>query len=186
MRCHCSCVVSSLEPFKNVTDTSSFPAVELVAGKAHDIERYVWTNMGGTNADYKSKVRSLFVNLKDKSNPGLRASIVDGSLSPEKFSKMTSQVRVNLVYSILITNCEVCYRKWLQRKGRRRIRRFRRRTSSNHFQLLRSKQRRMRSSVPGASRCVNCASEFSSVQPDCGRSENVYTASNRRAAPTNL
>ncbi|KAF8907070.1 transcription factor S-II, central domain-containing protein [Gymnopilus junonius] len=65
--------------------------IELVAGKAHDIERCVWTNMGGTNTEYKSKIRSLFVNLKDKSNPGLRASIVDGSLTPEKFSRMTSQ-----------------------------------------------------------------------------------------------
>jgi transcription elongation factor S-II len=32
------------------------------------------------------------VNLKDKANPSLRASVVDGSLSPEKFAKMTSQV----------------------------------------------------------------------------------------------
>ncbi|PPR05519.1 hypothetical protein CVT26_009003 [Gymnopilus dilepis] len=65
--------------------------VDSVAAKAHDIERCVWTNMGGTNAEYKAKIRSLFVNLKDKSNPGLRASIVDGSLSPERFAKMTSQ-----------------------------------------------------------------------------------------------
>ena len=42
---------------------------------------------------YKSKIRSLFVNLKDKSNPNLRASIVDGSLAPERFTEMSSQVR---------------------------------------------------------------------------------------------
>ncbi|KAF8966756.1 transcription factor S-II, central domain-containing protein [Flammula alnicola] len=65
--------------------------IELVLGKAQAVEKCVYINMGGTNADYKSKIRSLFVNLKDKSNPGLRASIVEGSLSPEKFSKMTSQ-----------------------------------------------------------------------------------------------
>ena len=41
---------------------------------------------------YKSKIRSLFVNLKDKSNPNLRASIVDGSLAPERFTEMSSQV----------------------------------------------------------------------------------------------
>lgn len=57
------------------------------------VEKSVLTLMGGTTAEYKSKIRSLFVNLKDKANPGLRASIVDGSLTPEKFAKMTSQVR---------------------------------------------------------------------------------------------
>ena len=48
--------------------------------------------MGGTTTDYKSKIRSLFVNLKDKANPSLRASVVDGSIAPERFVKMTSQV----------------------------------------------------------------------------------------------
>jgi len=69
---------------------SSAP-IERVSDKAHNVEKCVWVNMGGTTADYKSKIRSLFVNLKDKSNPGLRTSIVEGLLSPEKFSKMTSQ-----------------------------------------------------------------------------------------------
>jgi len=48
--------------------------------------------MAGTTAEYKNKIRSLFVNLKDKANPGLRASIVEGSLTPEKLTKMSSQV----------------------------------------------------------------------------------------------
>ncbi|KAF8174575.1 transcription factor S-II, central domain-containing protein [Pholiota molesta] len=65
--------------------------VELVLGKAQDIEKAVYANMGGATPEYKSRIRSLFVNLKDKANPGLRASIVEGSLSPEKFSTMTSQ-----------------------------------------------------------------------------------------------
>ncbi|KAF9481448.1 transcription elongation factor [Pholiota conissans] len=65
--------------------------IELVLTKSQGIEKAVYTDMGGTTGAYKSKIRSLFVNLKDKANPGLRASIVDGSLSPEKFSKMTSQ-----------------------------------------------------------------------------------------------
>jgi transcription elongation factor S-II len=63
-----------------------------VLGKAQDIEKAVYANMGGATPEYKSRIRSLFVNLKDKANPGLRASIVEGSLSPEKFSTMTSQV----------------------------------------------------------------------------------------------
>lgn len=58
------------------------------------VEKSVSDLMGGTTSDYKSKIRSLFVNLKDKGNPALRASIVDGSLAPAKFAKMTSQVRL--------------------------------------------------------------------------------------------
>ena len=62
------------------------------------VEKSVLEQMGGTTAEYKSKIRSLFVNLKDKANPALRASIVDGSLAPEKFARMTSQVRFTLFY----------------------------------------------------------------------------------------
>uniref|UniRef100_A0A8H8CFN0 Transcription elongation factor S-II n=1 Tax=Psilocybe cubensis TaxID=181762 RepID=A0A8H8CFN0_PSICU len=65
--------------------------IETVSQKAHEIEKCVLNNMKGVTPEYKAKIRSLFVNLKDKSNPSLRASIVEGSLSPEKFSKMTSQ-----------------------------------------------------------------------------------------------
>ncbi|KIM44134.1 hypothetical protein M413DRAFT_443179 [Hebeloma cylindrosporum] len=65
--------------------------VELISKKAHEVEKAVYTNMGGLTNDYKAKIRSLFVNLKDNSNPGLRVSIVEGIVSPEKFAKMTSQ-----------------------------------------------------------------------------------------------
>jgi hypothetical protein len=37
------------------------------------------------------------VNLKDKANPGLRASVVDGTIAPERFAAMTSQVKSLLV-----------------------------------------------------------------------------------------
>lgn len=69
------------------------------------VEKSVLALMGGTTAEYKAKIRSLFVNLKDKSNPGLRASIVDGSLAPEKFAKMTSEVRFFFFY-LLCQNYE--------------------------------------------------------------------------------
>lgn len=61
---------------------------------SRDVEKSVLALMGGTTAEYKSKIRSLFVNLKDKGNPGLRASIVDGSLAPKEFVNMTSQVGI--------------------------------------------------------------------------------------------
>jgi hypothetical protein len=71
-----------------------------VLGKAQEIEKAVYANMGGATPEYKSRIRSLFVNLKDKANPGLRASIVEGSLSPEKFSTMTSQVGFSFFFAI--------------------------------------------------------------------------------------
>ena len=39
--------------------------------------------------------------MKDKANPGLRASIMDGRITPESFAKMTSQVNKPL-YSALV------------------------------------------------------------------------------------
>lgn len=52
----------------------------------------MFAQFGHTTPEYKGKIRSLFVNLKDKANPSLRESIVSGDLPPEKFSKMTSEV----------------------------------------------------------------------------------------------
>ena len=67
-------------------------ANDLIVSRATAVEKAVWNNQGGTTATYKAKVRSLFVNLKDKNNPGLRESVVSGDLSAERFSKMTSEV----------------------------------------------------------------------------------------------
>jgi transcription elongation factor S-II len=73
-----------------VADTTA--PTELVLSLSRAVEKAVLELTGDdTTAEYKSKIRSLFVNLKDKANPALRASIVDGSLAPEKFAKMTSQ-----------------------------------------------------------------------------------------------
>lgn len=63
----------------------------LILGRAKGVEQAVFAQFGRTSPEYKGKVRSLFVNLKDKGNPNLRESIVSGEVSPEKFSKMTSE-----------------------------------------------------------------------------------------------
>lgn len=68
---------------------SGFPA-DLIRRRAEGIERAVFDEFGGTSAEYKSKIRTLFVNLKDKKNPGLRESVVSGDLAIEKFCKMSS------------------------------------------------------------------------------------------------
>ncbi|KAF9530127.1 transcription factor S-II, central domain-containing protein [Crepidotus variabilis] len=64
--------------------------IDHVLNKARGVEAAVFKDKGGTTAEYKSKIRSLFVNLKDKANPSLRASIVDGSISADKLATMTN------------------------------------------------------------------------------------------------
>ena len=68
-------------------------AVELIVEKASGIESATYDHFGGTTAGYKAKIRSLFVNLKDKNNPGLRESIVSGEIPFDKLPTMTSEVR---------------------------------------------------------------------------------------------
>ena len=67
-------------------------AIDLVMSRAKEIEKTVLSDNGGTTAAYKAKIRSLFVNLKDKNNPSLRASVVSGELLVSKFCRMSSQV----------------------------------------------------------------------------------------------
>lgn len=69
---------------------SSAPS-ELIFTRAKGIEKIVLDDHDGTTAAYKAKIRSLFVNLKDKNNPGLRESVVSGDLHIQRFCKMTSQ-----------------------------------------------------------------------------------------------
>jgi len=64
---------------------------DLILSRAQAIENAVLKEFGGTTAAYKSKIRSFFVNLKDKNNPALRESVVSGDLPVERFCKMSSQ-----------------------------------------------------------------------------------------------
>lgn len=66
-------------------------AIEQIESKAKGIESAVLIDNGGVTAAYKAKIRSLYVNLKDKNNPDLRESIVAGDLPVARFCKMTSQ-----------------------------------------------------------------------------------------------
>lgn len=65
------------------------PAFEM----ALEIENTVFTKIGNeqTNADYRAKVRSLSLNLKDKNNPGLRQGVLDGQIDPSALVTMTPE-----------------------------------------------------------------------------------------------
>ncbi|KAG2205184.1 hypothetical protein INT46_009901 [Mucor plumbeus] len=62
---------------------------DLLLKRAMSIEKAIYLEFGDINQDYKNKVRSLALNLKNKSNPGLRESVVSGELAVEKLCKMS-------------------------------------------------------------------------------------------------
>lgn len=60
-----------------------------IIAKAVAVEQAAFTAYKGETPDYKKKVRSLFTNLKNKSNPGLGREVLSGGISPDKFVVMT-------------------------------------------------------------------------------------------------
>lgn len=48
-------------------------------------------NASHTSDFYKEKIRSLYQNLKNKSNPELRRQILSGSINPDRFATMTHE-----------------------------------------------------------------------------------------------
>jgi len=66
----------------------------LILERAEQIEAIVFKdNASEANGPYRTKMRSLVANLKDKNNPGLRGAIVSGELAPAKLCSMSSSVR---------------------------------------------------------------------------------------------
>jgi transcription elongation factor S-II len=86
-----------VELIYNALASDSGAPSHLILTRARGIEENVLSIFGGTNSEYRGKIRTLFVNLKDQGNPGLRENVVSGEISVEKFSRMTSQVRRVLI-----------------------------------------------------------------------------------------
>jgi transcription elongation factor S-II len=70
-------------------DSDAPPAEILSCAKA--IELVVFEGEQGTTPTYRTKMRSLYMNLKDKSNPMLRKRMVGGEISPQRLYKMSPQ-----------------------------------------------------------------------------------------------
>ncbi|KAG0237847.1 RNA polymerase II elongation factor [Actinomortierella wolfii] len=84
----------SIEMLYQGLGTQSFADSERLMEKAVRIESVVFKDLAKNNApspEYKSKIRSLFLNLRDKSNPNLREAVVSGELPVEKFCRLTTQ-----------------------------------------------------------------------------------------------
>jgi len=64
---------------------------ELIIQRSQAIEKHCYQEAGSTNNDYRSKMRRLILNLKDKNNPSLRQAIVSGDLAIQRFCGMSNQ-----------------------------------------------------------------------------------------------
>jgi transcription elongation factor S-II len=58
---------------------------------AIDVERAAFKNYNGENNEYRGKIRSLFQNLKNKSNRELSPRVLSGEIPPEKFVVMNHE-----------------------------------------------------------------------------------------------
>lgn len=70
-------------------DSTDSPQTILAVAKA--IEEGMFTLCKAVDDTYRQKTRSLVMNLRNKKNPQLRSSILDGNLKPAKLVTMTSQ-----------------------------------------------------------------------------------------------
>ena len=69
---------------------SSAPPEEILQ-KAMAVEAAGFAKLGPeTNPIYSTKMRSLFMNLKSKTNPGLKVKVLEGDITPERFVTMSA------------------------------------------------------------------------------------------------
>lgn len=58
---------------------------------AKAVENAVYGVSKRTDMAYKNKLRSLYLNLRDKKNPTLRKRVVNGEITPQRLSAMSTQ-----------------------------------------------------------------------------------------------
>ncbi|KAB5578695.1 transcription elongation factor S-II [Coniochaeta sp. 2T2.1] len=66
-------------------------SIEEVLAKAVEVEHAAHKHFKGDGNDYRSKMRSLFINLKNKTNRQLGRRVLNGDISPERFVSMTEK-----------------------------------------------------------------------------------------------
>ena len=75
--------------FTPLTRHSQFQAPIVVIKHACDIERACGSKYGFNSKEYQAKLRSLYQNLRAKSNPGLRKQVLRGDFTAERFVVMS-------------------------------------------------------------------------------------------------
>ena len=69
----------------------STAAPQEILQKATAVEAAGFAKLGPeTNSVYSTKMRSLFMNLKSKTNPELRVKVLEGEISPDRFVTMSA------------------------------------------------------------------------------------------------
>ncbi|ORY55502.1 transcription factor S-II, central domain-containing protein [Pseudomassariella vexata] len=69
----------------------STESVDFVIQRAVEVEDAAFKHFKSENKDYKDKIRSLFSNLKNKTNPELGKNVMSGEITPDRFVRMTSK-----------------------------------------------------------------------------------------------
>ncbi|OCF40591.1 transcription elongation factor S-II [Kwoniella heveanensis CBS 569] len=65
---------------------------KIIQERARGIEKAIYKSFNySTNNDYRAKIRSIYLNLKDKGNPALRNEIVLGYIDTEAVAKMSKE-----------------------------------------------------------------------------------------------
>ncbi|KAF9412869.1 RNA polymerase II elongation factor [Podila epigama] len=83
-----------IEMLYQALGTNSNAESERLLKKATLIESIVFKKLspeGTPSQNYKAKIRSFFMNLRDKNNPKLREAVVDGDVAVEEFCEYTTQ-----------------------------------------------------------------------------------------------
>jgi transcription elongation factor S-II len=68
-----------------------YESSELVLQRAMEVEHAAFKLFNGPTKSYKDKIRSLFSNLKGKTNATLGQGVMAGEITPERFVRMSSQ-----------------------------------------------------------------------------------------------
>ncbi|KXS11900.1 transcription elongation factor [Gonapodya prolifera JEL478] len=63
---------------------------EHLVSLSSSLERLTWKTYGPEDAKYKARIRSLYLNLKDRNNPGFRERVLAGELSLERLNTMST------------------------------------------------------------------------------------------------
>ncbi|KAF8940730.1 transcription elongation factor [Dissophora ornata] len=83
-----------IEMLYQALGTSSNAESERLLKKSTKIEETVFKKLspdGAPSQAYRAKIRSFFMNLRDKSNPKLREAVVDGDVAVEDFCEYATQ-----------------------------------------------------------------------------------------------
>ncbi|KAK9694107.1 transcription elongation factor TFIIS [Basidiobolus ranarum] len=70
--------------------TNSDADSEIISTTATNIEKNVFGEFEAVDSKYKAKMRSLYLNLKDRNNPSLRANVLNGEITVERLCTMST------------------------------------------------------------------------------------------------